>query len=299
MKRPIVMAFGAFDGIHTGHIYYLLQAKKLGNTLIISVARDNSNWKFKRKYNLPEDERVELVRKLKIADEIMLGSQTDALEKVKEIKPDFIALTDYDPIDKDLLEKELGKFGLRTKIVVIELYKREIYDKIFEPAPTQDSKNLLGPSFSEDGKNHVKPRKELPFESIFKKEFGDITTNKILIVEALSEDVLKLNLAATQRLLDNGYNLVVVSTLRPYYSLLNLYKEANIDTTNITIIDFGSNILDVEQDGASHIIVSNISNLTSLSITLKETLNSPNSNTFILIDSISNLVLNNPVDSIA
>ncbi|MEI6711388.1 MAG: adenylyltransferase/cytidyltransferase family protein [bacterium] len=36
------MTFGTFDRFHPGHEYYLREAKKLGDTLITIVARDNT-----------------------------------------------------------------------------------------------------------------------------------------------------------------------------------------------------------------------------------------------------------------
>lgn len=40
MKK--VMTFGTFDVFHPGHLYYLREAKKLGNYLVTVVARDET-----------------------------------------------------------------------------------------------------------------------------------------------------------------------------------------------------------------------------------------------------------------
>ncbi|MEE9489142.1 MAG: adenylyltransferase/cytidyltransferase family protein, partial [Thermoplasmata archaeon] len=37
-----VMASGVFDLLHTGHLHYLEEAKKLGDELIVVVARDST-----------------------------------------------------------------------------------------------------------------------------------------------------------------------------------------------------------------------------------------------------------------
>ncbi|MBI4439843.1 adenylyltransferase/cytidyltransferase family protein [Candidatus Woesearchaeota archaeon] len=126
-RKKVVMAFGAFDGVHYGHIYYLRQAKKFGY-LIVAIARDESQWRFKRMYNLPESERKKLVESLGIADRVILGSTKDALERVMEVKPDIIALTDYHPVDKRLLQAELREKGEMTKVVNIPIYKKSVYD---------------------------------------------------------------------------------------------------------------------------------------------------------------------------
>src|SRR3990167_5871310 len=38
--KKIVLAHGAFDLIHYGHLFYLNEAKKLGDVLIVSVVAD-------------------------------------------------------------------------------------------------------------------------------------------------------------------------------------------------------------------------------------------------------------------
>lgn len=138
------MAFGAFDGIHTGHIYYLKEAKKLGDYLIVGIGRDNAHWKFPRKYQLSERERKKLVQELGIADEVHLGSTKDSLANVKKIKPDVIAITPYHPVDKRLLQMDLLKRGLKTKVVCIKLYKRNFYDPIFRLRTHLTREDLMG-----------------------------------------------------------------------------------------------------------------------------------------------------------
>ncbi len=130
-KKIVVMAFGAFDGVYPGHLYYLRQAKKLGDRLIVAIARDNAVWKFHRQYKLPENERLILVRELGIADKVELGSNKHAFEKVKRIRPDIIAITPFHPIDPAVLGADLRKKEIRAKVVLIPPYKKNIYNKFF------------------------------------------------------------------------------------------------------------------------------------------------------------------------
>ena len=37
-----VLVFGAFDGLHPGHLDFFLQAKKFGDHLIVSVGTDKN-----------------------------------------------------------------------------------------------------------------------------------------------------------------------------------------------------------------------------------------------------------------
>jgi cytidyltransferase-like protein len=47
MKKKVVMTFGTFDVFHPGHRFYLTEARKLGNRLIVIVALDSTVEKIK------------------------------------------------------------------------------------------------------------------------------------------------------------------------------------------------------------------------------------------------------------
>ena len=59
-----VLVFGSFDLLHEGHKHFFNEAKKLGNTLYVVVAKDSSIKSFKgHESNFNEDERVEHITK--------------------------------------------------------------------------------------------------------------------------------------------------------------------------------------------------------------------------------------------
>ena len=71
-----VMAFGTFDILHPGHLFYLAQAKKLGNKLIVIVARDNTVKRVKiRPPEHNENERLKKVQAQEYVDEAVLGDE--------------------------------------------------------------------------------------------------------------------------------------------------------------------------------------------------------------------------------
>ncbi|PIO00087.1 FAD synthase, partial [archaeon CG10_big_fil_rev_8_21_14_0_10_43_11] len=118
MGKKVVMAFGAFDGLHMGHLHYLKEAKKLGDYLIIGLARDKATWLPKSSaYRLPEGERKKLLEEINLADEVALGGKNDALEAVKRTDPDILAISEYSPVDITLLQKELKSLGLKGTVV--------------------------------------------------------------------------------------------------------------------------------------------------------------------------------------
>ncbi len=118
-----IMATGTFDLLHMGHIYYLKEAKKLGDILTVVVARDSTVRKLKHEPVNPEDIRLDLIKELKIVDEAYLGYKDDMYAIVEEIKPDIIALG-YDQIhDETTIRKEMKKRNLKAKVVRLSEYK--------------------------------------------------------------------------------------------------------------------------------------------------------------------------------
>lgn len=112
-----VMASGTFDLLHMGHIYYLKEAKKLGDDLVVVVACDETVRKLKHEPVTPEMMRLGLVKELKVVDKAYLGYKGDMYSIVEEIKPDIIALG-YDQIhnEKQIIN-ELKKRNLNTKVI--------------------------------------------------------------------------------------------------------------------------------------------------------------------------------------
>jgi len=118
-----VMATGTFDILHLGHIYFLKEAKKLGDTLAVVVATDSTVRKLKHEPVNPEKIRLDLIKELSVVDEAYLGQEEDMYEVVKEIKPDIIALG-YDQVhDEKSVEKELKKRNINAKIVRLAEYE--------------------------------------------------------------------------------------------------------------------------------------------------------------------------------
>lgn len=119
-----VMATGTFDLLHMGHIYYLKEAKKLGDKLVVVIARDSTVRRLKHEPVTPEEMRLNLIKELKMVDEAVLGHKDDMYEVLKEIKPDIIALG-YDQIhDEKKIKQELKKRKIEAKVVRLPKYSK-------------------------------------------------------------------------------------------------------------------------------------------------------------------------------
>ena len=129
MKR--VMATGTFDIIHSGHGFYLEEAKKLGGDnakLIVVIARDTTVRAKKRVPVVNEEQRLEVVKMLKPVDEAYLGHVGDIFKIVHEIKPDIIAIGPDQHFNLDELKKELQKRKIDAEVIKITKYKESALD---------------------------------------------------------------------------------------------------------------------------------------------------------------------------
>jgi FAD synthetase len=136
-----VMATGVFDLLHPGHLYFLTEARKLGDELVVVVARDQTARRLKHEPYVPEHVRREMVEALKPVDRAVLGSTTDIYETVVRERPQVIALG-YDQVwNEKEVERECERRGVPVRVVRVgplphnELATRRIVDRILERAP--------------------------------------------------------------------------------------------------------------------------------------------------------------------
>ena len=132
MKK--VLVFGTFDLLHPGHVSFLKQAKKQGDFLIAVVACDHTVKKLKDFWpHFSEKQRLKNIKKLKIADKVILGKHNlrKKYDIIEKIKPDVVCLG-YDQkfFIKDL-PKVLKKLKLKTKIVRLKPFKSHKYKSSF------------------------------------------------------------------------------------------------------------------------------------------------------------------------
>ena len=126
MKK--VMCAGTFDIIHPGHLYYLSEAKKYGDRLVVVVARDETSEKFKGKKPVHnERERLEAVRTLEIVDEAILGNKDNIFGIIEKIKPDVICLGYDQKTQKQEVEDELKKREIKADVIRISPYMPHMY----------------------------------------------------------------------------------------------------------------------------------------------------------------------------
>ncbi|MBZ0272329.1 adenylyltransferase/cytidyltransferase family protein [bacterium] len=94
----IVLANGAFDLLHVGHVRYLRGAAALGDVLVVAVNSDASVARAKGEGRpiLPLDERLALVAAIEGVDFVTPFEEDDVVNVLHAIRPDIHAKgTDY------------------------------------------------------------------------------------------------------------------------------------------------------------------------------------------------------------
>ena len=117
------MCFGVFDSLHLGHLFYLKQAKKYGDQLIVVVARDKNVLKVKgRLPGQKEKIRREIVKNTGLSQRVVLGQLRDKFKVVTKYKPDVICLGYDQVVNTDKLKKVSP-----DEIIRLKSYKPNIY----------------------------------------------------------------------------------------------------------------------------------------------------------------------------
>jgi FAD synthetase len=121
LKKRIVLATGAFDLLHYGHLSFLQEAKKAGGRkakLIVIVARDKTVESRKgKKPIVPEDQRRALIEALKPVDDAILGFEDMNYEAViDKVKPDIIAVGHDQSDIKSSIKEVIERKGLKIQV---------------------------------------------------------------------------------------------------------------------------------------------------------------------------------------
>jgi len=115
----ITLANGGFDLLHVGHVRYLIGAKALGGRLVVAINSDDSVRALKGEGRpvMPADERAEIVAALADVDAVVIFSEVNVREIVREIHPDIQAKgTDY-TADTVPERDAVAEYGGRVEIV--------------------------------------------------------------------------------------------------------------------------------------------------------------------------------------
>lgn len=124
-----VLVFGTFDGVHPGHEFFLNEARKLGDRLVVCIARDTIVQELKgRPPKRPEIERREALAEVSSVDEVVYGDrELGAYHVLEMVHPNVIAVG-YDQAElKADLARWLQKNDKQIELAEIPSYHPELY----------------------------------------------------------------------------------------------------------------------------------------------------------------------------
>jgi len=117
-RKIIVSTNGTFDILHYGHVYYLQEAKKQGDVLIVGVNDDASVQALKglARPIVPAQERAQLLLAIRYVDAVVIFKETDPINFIAAVSPDVhVNGAEYgsDCIESDIVRR----IGARLHLV--------------------------------------------------------------------------------------------------------------------------------------------------------------------------------------
>jgi rfaE bifunctional protein nucleotidyltransferase chain/domain len=93
VRRKVVLTTGCYDVLHAGHVRHLERARALGTKLVVALNSDASVASLKgpaRPVN-PVGQRRAVLEALRCVDEVRVFDGPDALDLIRELRPDVLA----------------------------------------------------------------------------------------------------------------------------------------------------------------------------------------------------------------
>jgi D-beta-D-heptose 7-phosphate kinase/D-beta-D-heptose 1-phosphate adenosyltransferase len=96
--KTIVFTNGCFDLLHSGHVRYLEEAKRMGDILVVAINNDASVRRLKGASRpiMGEGDRARIVAALQCVDYVTLFPQDTPVDLVRSLQPDiYVKGSDY------------------------------------------------------------------------------------------------------------------------------------------------------------------------------------------------------------
>jgi D-beta-D-heptose 7-phosphate kinase/D-beta-D-heptose 1-phosphate adenosyltransferase len=113
--KTLVFTNGVFDILHKGHVSYLLEARNLGDALIVGLNADSSVRRLKgeKRPIQTEADRAHILASLKCVDAVAIFDDDTPLSLIEFVLPDVLVKgSDWDVskvVGKDVVEANGGK----------------------------------------------------------------------------------------------------------------------------------------------------------------------------------------------
>jgi rfaE bifunctional protein nucleotidyltransferase chain/domain len=121
--KVVVFTNGCFDLLHLGHVRYLQEARKQGDSLVVAVNSDSSVEQIKGPGRpiIPDNQRAEVVAALSCVDWVTIFDEPDPLVLIKLLKPDVLVKGSDWPEEKIIGSPEVKGAGGKVLRIPLEV----------------------------------------------------------------------------------------------------------------------------------------------------------------------------------
>lgn len=123
--ESIVFTNGCFDLLHRGHIVLLLEAKRLGNCLVVGINSDSSVVRLKGPSRpfVNEEDRAFMLLQLRPVDYVTIFDEDTPLETIRRLEPDVLVKGAEYPLD-DIVGADFveGRGGSVVRVSMLKGY---------------------------------------------------------------------------------------------------------------------------------------------------------------------------------
>ena len=88
--QRVVFTAGVWDILHVGHLNLLRRARDLGDKLIVGVLTDEAAGRYKPRPVMPFEQRLEIVRALRMVDDVVQVDDTNATAVLQRLAPQIL-----------------------------------------------------------------------------------------------------------------------------------------------------------------------------------------------------------------
>ena len=184
--KKVVLCHGVFDLLHPGHIAHLIEAKNLGDVLVVTVTDDQHVNKGPTRPVQSAPARAIILAALKMVDYVAISEFPNALEVINLVKPDiYVKGPDYALASTDITGNIL------KERLAVESYGGKIH---FTSAPSISSSKLIndaGLGIPKNASNYLNEFRKLYSVTEIQKIITDFTKLKVLVIgEAIIDEYL-------------------------------------------------------------------------------------------------------------
>ncbi len=136
--EPLIWTNGCFDIIHTGHIHYLHECKKLGGQLIVGLNSDDSVRRLKGPGRpiIGLEDRIVHLSAFFFVDYVVVFDTDTPLEMIKLIRPDILVKGGDYKVEEIVGYEEVTNYG--GQVLTIPLVPGKSTTSIIEKIKTND-----------------------------------------------------------------------------------------------------------------------------------------------------------------